>query len=186
MLLARRCWLSYFELVQGLIVSQSVQWFTIYFQDLVTYRRYDSINSQCCSSTKSSYQLARRESRSGYTFLQPSISSCCPAREYGLDVDSHWSIHTVPSSNYAEAQTLGTSSQHWFGSIIITNVGLVSCRGRMLGILPFRGLSSAPPCRWWRLERCCTSLRGGRSWGSVALAGEKETYSQLQTKFGLF
>lgn len=37
--------LSYFKLVQGLIVSQTMQRFTVYFQDLVTYRRSDGINS---------------------------------------------------------------------------------------------------------------------------------------------
>lgn len=53
--------------------------------------------------------LTRLQSGSGSTFLQPSISSCCPTRKYGLDVDSHWSIHAVPPSNYAEAQTLRAS-----------------------------------------------------------------------------
>lgn len=45
------------------------------------------------------------------TLLQPSISSCCPSRENGLDIDPHWSIHAVPSSHYTEAQTLGTAAE---------------------------------------------------------------------------
>lgn len=49
--------LSYFKLVQGLVVSQPVQRFTVYFQDLVPYRRSSSISSSG-SHTKRCDQLA--------------------------------------------------------------------------------------------------------------------------------
>lgn len=48
---------SYFKLVQGLIVTQPVQRFTVYFQDLITYGRSGSINSSG-SHTKRCQQLA--------------------------------------------------------------------------------------------------------------------------------
>lgn len=45
------------------------------------------------------------------TLLEPSIRSCRPSRENGLDIDAHWSIHAVPPSYYTEAQTLVAAAE---------------------------------------------------------------------------